>query len=145
MFMQEEQTYQLQKNISLFGRFLCCCDRQMSNAKLYIKRHSISIEICFLLIYTLLNLILVYFVRTQVISIFIIIFLFFLGLERLIIHLKLNMDKELLERREEQIKEQSDSYTRNFNEIIKKLEKKNNILERENDALRLSLRLKNKR
>jgi len=124
-------TNQLLKiNSSFSGIFLYKLDRCMHNAKIYIKRHSISIEILFLLIYTGINLTLVYFIKDRIISVFIILFLFFLGLERLIIHLKSKMEKEEIEKKEEQIKENFSSYIADLEKSADELENENNILKR---------------
>jgi len=62
----------LSDNPSCSGKLLFRCDKIMHNIKFYIKRHNISIEILFLMIYTGLNLALIFFIKERSISIFIV-------------------------------------------------------------------------
>src|SRR3989344_1919648 len=91
-------------NPSFLGRYLFKVDKATHNLRFYIRRHIVSIEIIFLLIYTILNLLLARYVDNPLVGIFIIVFLFVLGVERIIIHLKSRLDKEILDKKEIQIK-----------------------------------------
>jgi hypothetical protein len=134
--MDKESRILLAHNPSFLGLIFYGFDKIMHNLKLYIKRHSISIEILFLLIYTAINLGLVYFIKDRIISVFIIIFLFFLGLERLIIHLKSKMDKESLEKQMERIKDDWSSYIEDSDMLINEIKKENDVLKRKIDILK---------
>lgn len=137
--MLEDSKQLLAKNSSFLGRYLYKLDRGMHNIKFYIRRHSISIEILFLLIYSGINLALVYFIKDRIISVFIIIFLFFLGLERLIIHLKSRIDKEALEKQMEKIKDEWSSYITESEVLMDELERENNVLKRKINILDFKL------
>src|SRR3989344_2934143 len=138
--MSKAERKLLVENSSWFGKFLYKLDRRMHNTKLYLKRHLFSVEILFLMIYTGLNLGLAFFVKNRIVTLFIIIFLFILGIERLIIHLKAKIDKESLEKEEEKQKEYMYSYMDEFEKARIKLENENNLLKRQNDILKLSLK-----
>ena len=123
----------LVENSSLYARFLYNCDKIMHNTKLYIQRHIFSVEVLFLSIYTGLNLGLAFFVKDRIVTLFVIIFLFVLGFERLVIHLKSKIE-------EERIKASFSSYYEDFEEVKRKLNDENNILKRQNDILKVSLK-----
>lgn len=140
----------LQENSTILGRFLYKIDRRAHNLQFYIKRHNISIEIFFLLIYTGLNLSLIFLIDNSLIAVFITIFLFVLGIERIIIHLKSRIEKDNLEKERNKINQDFSSYYKKMNRYVKDLEARNVMLERQKDYLTLSIenltrRLKNKR
>lgn len=131
--MPEKEKKLLAENPSLNARFLYNCDRIMHNTKLYIQRHIFSIEVLFLIIYTGLNLGLAFFVENEIVTLFVITFLFVLGIERLILHLKSKIE-------EERITLSFNSYYKEFEKVKRKLQDENNLLKRNNDILKISLR-----
>ena len=70
----------------------------------------------------------------------------FLGLERLVIHLKSGIDKETIEKKGEQIKEEFNNYITDLEMMLDELENENNILKRKICILEFKIgKSKNKR
>ena len=70
----------------------------------------------------------------------------FLGLERLVIHLKSGIDKETIEKKGEQIKEEFNNYITDLEMMLDELENENNILKRKICILEFRIeKSKNKR
>ncbi|MBI2044897.1 hypothetical protein HYT23_02475 [Candidatus Pacearchaeota archaeon] len=140
----------LKENPTHFGSLLYRLDKRAHNLRFYIKRHMFSIGAFFLLIYTVLNLFLVYIVRTAIVSVFVTIFLFFLSLERLIIHLKSRIDKEAIENKELQIRDEMFDALDESGKNLDKLQEENRVLISQNDYLKFQIKylkekLKNER
>jgi uncharacterized membrane protein len=136
--MTRKNVILLQENATFLGRFLFYFDKLAHNVSFYIKRHSLSVEIFFLMIYVILNLFLIYIVREPKISVFITLLLFVISVERLVIHLKAKIEKEILEKKEEQIKQELADYDEIFNGLQyekKDLESRNRILKKQKEYL----------
>jgi len=126
------------KQASLFGRFLRYLDGHLHNIKLFIKRHDNSIEVIFLMIYVFLNICLVLSIVDKKVSLFVVGLLFFIALERVIVHLKMRADKEDLNKREEVMKDKLREYDGIFYKIKNERDKfksDNKILRRQKDYL----------
>lgn len=91
--------------MSFIGRMLFFFDKYIYlNFKLFLKKHDSSIELIFLTIYALLQGMLAWFIKDVIISIFIVLFLFFLSLERICIRFKAQLQKEEYERKEKDVR-----------------------------------------
>lgn len=138
------------ENPTLTGNILYKIDRTAHNFKFYVRRHMVTIEIFFLLVYTMLNLYLAKLVNSIEISIFITLFLFVLGVERIVMFLKTRMDREALESKEIEIKKEVGLAYEDLDKYTIELKKHNRILQRKNDILKdktieLNKKLENKR
>jgi len=129
--------------MSIIGKFFYSIDRYVyHNIKQFLKTHENSLEIIFLGIYVLLQLFLAFFVKGTVISIFIILFLFFLSLERICLRFKASISKQEWENAQKGITEELYKSQTNYNkagEIIRSLEKENKLLK---EYLRSNLKIK---
>jgi len=132
-------------NSSSLGKCLYCFDRRAHNIRFYIKRHINSITVMFLLIYTILNIILAVIINSLWVSILIIVFLFFLGIERIILHLKLEIDKATMEKQENEINKKIINYELGLQNYISFLEEENNVLKRQRDISSIRLKELNKK
>jgi len=126
------------KGFYCFDVFLC------ENIKIFIKRHEKSVEVIFLLIYVILQILLVQ--QKVSISIFIIWLLFFLSFERILVHLKAQLDKETLEKKQKEISEKVQEVK---DKMIKKekeeFELKNRLLREQRDFLISELEKRNRK
>jgi hypothetical protein len=94
--------------LSFTGRLFYNLGKICSNFKLFIGEHERTIEIIFLTIFFLLQGFLALYLRNPYVTLIVIIFLFFLALERIFVHIWL--DYERLQLKEEEDKLGKDYY-----------------------------------
>jgi len=102
------------KKISFIGKKLLRQDKRCYNFKQYIKKHDVCIEIIFLMVYVFLNICLILTIRDRKISLFVVVLLFFISLERIIVHLKMRLERANLQNRENLIKQELREYDNIF-------------------------------
>lgn len=95
------------KKVSWFGNTLHHVELRCKNIRIFIGSRDNALEVIFLMIYVLLQFGLVILISNLIVSIFVLLFLFFLSLERIAMHLKIELEKDKLTRKEEEINENS--------------------------------------
>ncbi|MBT4376501.1 hypothetical protein HOD29_03955 [archaeon] len=110
---------------SLTGKFLNNFEKIICyNSRKFIGNHEKTLEILFLSIYVTLQLILISFFPKTEITIIVITFLFFLSLERILVHIWMQEEKKKFELKEEKIKQKVTKLRMHYTKEINKLKKK---------------------
>ena len=117
---------------TLFGRLFYNLDAQLlHNFRVLLFRHSYTLEITFLVLYVLLQIILVIAVHkfnnyvNLIISIFIVLFLFLISLERIILQFKSKQaqkEKDLVQMRYYELKDETSKLRKRNKEILDSFE-----------------------
>lgn len=117
----------IMESLSFTGRFLFNFENQIcKNFKLFIGKHEKTVEIAFLVIYVIIQIILAIIVLNAIVAILIISFLFFLALERIFVHIWLDYERELLKKKEDEIKNNFYNFRNFANKEIYNLKSKLN-------------------
>jgi len=103
--------------ISILGRILYNIDYKICyNIKKFTGRHEKTLEIIFLSLYVLLQIILGFIATNQAVTLIIILFLFFLGLERIFLHVRIDYEREKIEKLKEELKNEFENLKQAFYE-----------------------------
>jgi hypothetical protein len=118
--------------ISLSGRFFFNLDRICTNFKLFIRRHTNTTDIIFLMLYVLLQILLVLSISlfgTEnigfIISLFVILFLFLVSLERIVLQFRFKQaqeDKDEIQRQYFELKSENKVLRERKKDIIERAE-----------------------
>lgn len=112
--------------LSILGHIFNYIDKYFChNLREFIGRRERTVEIIFLIIFFLLQGILAILVQNRFVTILIIIFLFFLALERIFIHIWLEYKREKLSNTEKKSKEKYEELRFSAYHEINKLQKEN--------------------
>jgi len=118
------------KDISKFGYLLYYIEFKLcKNIKRFIGRNEKFIEVLFLVIFFILQGFLAYYSFNIIVTFIVIVFLFFLALERIFIHIWLDYDREVLKGIEKTSKEKYDELRFNAYEEMSFLNSQLVILE----------------
>ncbi|MAG07195.1 hypothetical protein CMI46_00045 [Candidatus Pacearchaeota archaeon] len=114
--------------LSPIGKLCYNFEKQIShNLRYFIGNHEKTVEIFFLSIYFSLQIFLLFLVREIIVAVFIIVFLFFLSLERISVYVWLQVEREKIEKKEISIKNKTNSlrlfHLRNRKKLIRKINK----------------------
>lgn len=110
--------------ISFMGRFFYNLEKLiLHNFKLFSTNNERAMEVFFLSVYIGLQLILVLFVAKTIVSVIIIVFLFFLSLERVMMYMRIDLERKRLENQENLIKEKFEKLRFSDEKEIKRLRK----------------------
>jgi len=92
--------------MSLVGKFLYNFERKICyNLRKFIGKHERTIEILFLILFFSLQGLLAFYVFNPIVTLVVIIFLFFLALERIFVHIWLDYEREQLKLTEDKLRE----------------------------------------
>ena len=120
--MQKNQ----RKKLSIMRRKFHTFEKNVcQNLKIFIGKHERTVEIIFLIIFFVLQGILAFYSLDKYITLIVIIFLFFLALERIFVHIWLEYEREQLNKIREKSKEKYDELRFNAYHEINKLHKTN--------------------
>ncbi len=102
-----------------------------NNLRNFVGKHEQTTNILFLITYIILQLILVYCFPKPIVTLIVILFLFFLSLERIILRIWLDEEKRRYDLKEQKIKEKisilRNFYTNERTKLIQKIEKLKNV------------------
>lgn len=101
------------------------------NLKCFLIRHDNSIDVLFLLIYSLLQFFLIIIISEIIVGVFIILFMFFISLERIFLKFKSNqaqIEKNIAEKNYYRLKNENETLRSKNEELIKQREKIRRIL-----------------
>lgn len=122
--------------MSIIGRIFYNFENKVClNFKTFVGKHEKTVEIMFLIIYFLLQGILAFYISNPIVTLIIIIFLLFLALERIFVHIWLEYEREKLDIIGKESKEQYDELKFNAYREINSLKRDNYLLK---EKLKLS-------